>query len=58
MKPSDYCKQVLGYKEVKQEGFLREYWSDVDKLERSIREYESRHKKRTAQEHSLADLLR
>ena len=38
MKPSVYCKQVLGMRNVKSVSFLEQYW-DVDALADSAREY-------------------
>lgn len=38
LKISEFCKGELGLPDVKKETFLVEYWSDVDKLVRCIRE--------------------
>ncbi|MCH1918804.1 hypothetical protein L9G15_05090 [Shewanella sp. A3A] len=39
LKPSDYCKLILGMRNVKRYDFVREYFSDVKKLVGSILEY-------------------
>ena len=39
MKPSEFCKVKLGYKNVKSYDFVKKYFSDVDKLVESICEY-------------------
>lgn len=41
LKPSDYCKQRLGLREIKTDGFLKEYW-DVDSIKRAASEYKRR----------------
>lgn len=56
MKPSDFCKQELGMREVKREGFLRDYW-DADSLTAAAREYR-RLSKIPKGELCLADLIR
>lgn len=55
MKPSDFCKQELGMREVKREGFLRGYW-DVDSLTAAAKEYR-RLSKVPKEELCLADLI-
>ncbi|MDD6462292.1 MAG: hypothetical protein PUF51_07615 [Bifidobacteriaceae bacterium] len=57
MKPSEYCKKVLGLTHIKQEDFLQRYWADPDELCECIRSYAHSHKMEK-DEHSLADLLR
>ncbi|WP_165247981.1 hypothetical protein [Adlercreutzia sp. ZJ141] len=56
MRPSDYCKQVLGFSGVKSRKFLERYWNS-DSLAAAAREY-----KRTAKiskdEVFLADLIK
>ncbi|HEM3665431.1 TPA: hypothetical protein U1C77_001080 [Streptococcus suis] len=37
-KPSEYCKQVLKLEDVKQFKFVKDYFSDLDKLLNSIKE--------------------
>lgn len=39
MKPSEFCKSKLNYKYVKSYSFILEYFSDIDKLINSIKEY-------------------
>ena len=56
-KPSEYCKSVLGLKEVKRPAFLRKYFADPDYLVDSIREYHRIHKQKD-NEASLYDLLK
>lgn len=56
MKPSDFCKQELGMREVKREGFLRDYW-DADSLTAAAREYR-RLSKIPKGELCLTDLIR
>ena len=36
-----YCKQRLGLREIKTDGFLKEYW-DVDSIKRAASEYKRR----------------
>ena len=57
MKPSEYCKRVLHYPEVKKERFLLKYFEDTDKLIAVIKEY-SRLSHRNSNEKCLADLLK
>lgn len=56
LKPSDFCKQQLGLSDVKEMGFLKEYWADSDKLVWAIREH-ARCAKRRPGEYLLLDLL-
>lgn len=56
-KPSEYCKQVLKMNNVKSRIFIREYFSNIDNLVKSIREYCRVHKKRK-NEYNLCDLLK
>ena len=57
MKPSEFCKSILRYSNVKSAEFIKEYFSDVNSLVRAIREY-----KRVSNiqrgEYALADLLK
>lgn len=39
MKPSEYCKIKLNYKNVKNEDFVKNYFSNIDSLIHSIKEY-------------------
>lgn len=57
LKPSDFCKQVLEYKNVKSAGFIREYFSDPLKLVEAIREH-SMKAKRHKGEYLLNDILK
>ncbi len=56
-KPSDYCKIVLGIKNVKSQAFIRDYFSDPIFLIDSIKEYHRIHKQKNT-EASLYDLIR
>lgn len=56
-KPSEYCKSDLGYKDVKSEKFLKDYFSDIDLLVAAIREYK-RVSNIPSGEMTLADLLK
>lgn len=56
-KPSDYCKNVLGIKNVKSPKFVKEYFSDPDFLIDSIKEYHRVHKQKNT-EASLYDLIK
>lgn len=38
-KPSTYCKNVLGYKRVKEYTFVYDYFSDIDVLKHALHEY-------------------
>ena len=57
MKPSEFCKGILRYPDVKSIKFIKEYFSDIDVLVKSIKEY-----KRVSNikrgEYALADLLK
>jgi hypothetical protein len=56
-KPSDFCKEDLGFSDVKSYLFVKEYFNDVDTLINAIKEY-----KRVSNiqrgEYALADLLK
>ena len=56
-KPSDYCKIVLGIKNVKSPEFIKEYFGDPDFLIDSVKEYHRVHKQKK-NEASLFDLVR
>ena len=56
-KPSDYCKIVLGIKNIKSPTFIREYFSDPIFLIESIKEYHRVHKQKNT-EASLYDLIK
>ena len=56
MKPSDYCKQVLGMNRVKSESFLKGYWDAVT-LAKAAHEYKRLHRF-DKHENCLADLLK
>lgn len=57
MKPSDYCKQNLKLPDVKKYQFVREYFSDVEKLISAIRTYRSKASVQRG-EITLCDLLK
>lgn len=57
MKPSEFCKVVLKYRDVKSAGFVKSYFADTAALISALKEY-----KRVSDiprgEYALADLLR
>lgn len=55
-KPSEYCKADLGYKNVKNYEFVKQYFANVDKLIDAIFEYR-RASNLPKGEYSLNDLL-
>lgn len=57
MKPSIYCKDVLGLPEVKNYGFFRNRFSDIDLLLKTIKRYDELFPSRVVGEMSLYDLL-
>ena len=57
IKPSEFCKVKLKYPSVKTYTFVKEYFSDVDRLISSIKEYKRVSRIRNG-EHTLADLIR
>lgn len=56
-KPSDYCKNNLGIKNVKSYAFISKYFSNPDFLVESIKEYHRLHKQKP-KEASLYDLIK
>ena len=56
-KPSDYCKIVLGLKNVKSPVFIKKYFKNPDFLINSIHEYHRVHKQKK-NEASLFDLIK
>lgn len=56
-KPSDFCKMVLKYSNVKSSDFLKKYFSNIDDLIFAIRE-NKRISKKPNGEYVLADLLK
>ncbi len=57
VKPSDYCKSTLKMKNVKQQSFVRDYFTDPQALVESIKKYHGVHKQKN-DEASLFDLLK
>ncbi|KFI97577.1 hypothetical protein [Bifidobacterium stellenboschense] len=57
-KPSEFCKKTLGLGNIKNESFLRRYWSDADELCRCLLEYRRLHKPERDNELTIADLLK
>ena len=57
LKPSEYCKSVLGFKNVKCPAFIETYFDDVQKLVDILREYK-RVSALRKDEFALADLLK
>jgi len=56
-KPSEYCKGELKYKSVKSYQFVYDYFSDIDKLMRSIKQYKQLSKIKKG-EKTLFDLIK
>lgn len=56
-KPSEFCKQVLRYSDVKSAKFITNYFSDIETLVHSIKEYQ-RLSNISKNELCLADLLK
>lgn len=56
LKPSEFCKQELGFSSIKETGFLRGYWSDGSKLVNAIRMYAEK-ARRGSGDLLLADLI-
>ena len=56
-KPSDYCKIVLGIKNVKSPDFIKKYFEDPSFLISSVKEYHRVHKQKK-NEASLFDLIK
>ena len=56
MSPSEYCKSILKMKNVKSVSFVKEYFSDISVLEKSLYEYERISKVRK-DEKTIYDLL-
>lgn len=57
MKPSEFCKSVLRYSDVKSKHFVMDYFSDVDRLTDAILEYK-RVSNIPKNEYALYDLLK
>ena len=59
MKPSEYCKQMLKFKNVKDYKFIDRYFSDISKLKNAIAQYHSLKGKYETDDNSLTlyDLL-
>lgn len=58
LKPSEYCVDILRLSEVKSADFLRDYWSDAEKLVLAIKAYASKRGKRKTDELMLANLVK
>lgn len=57
IKPSEFCKTKLKFSSVKSYGFIKEYFSNIDELLKSISEYR-RISNIKSGEYSLSDLLK
>ena len=57
MSPNEYCKSILKMKNVKSVSFVKEYFSDIAVLEKSLHEYKRLSKVRKS-EKTIYDLLR
>lgn len=57
IKPSDYCKMILGFTNVKSPEFVAKYFEDINKLISAIKEYKRVSDVRN-DEYALADLLK
>ena len=56
-KPSDYCKQDLEYRYVKNYEFVKDYFSDVDALVKAIRKHHKIYLAKDKKSNTLYDLL-
>ena len=57
MKPSVFCKDVLGFQDVKSPQFIEDYFSNTHELVDTLRKYKSLRSMRP-EEKCLADLLK
>ena len=57
MKPSIYCKDRLGFSDVKSYGFMRDYFSDINHLLRAIKKYDEYTHQTAPDEITFYDLL-
>lgn len=57
MKPSEYCKAQLGYKNIKSPDFIEGYFMNIDRLVSAFYEYKRVSDVRKG-EYSLVDLLK
>lgn len=57
LKPNEYCKIYLKYKDVKSYNFYKEYFKDIDKLINAIKKYKS-HKQLKHGEYVLYDIIK
>lgn len=57
MKPSEFCKSVMGYHEIKSTDFIKKYFSNTDALIAAIYEYRRVSDIRRG-EYALSDLLK
>lgn len=57
LRPSDFCMHELGLERVKEGPFLKEYWSDADRLVGAVKSYAEK-ANRGPDEMMLVDLLR
>lgn len=57
LKPNEYCKSHLRYKDIKSYLFIKEYFKDISKLVLCIKQYKSKSAVRNG-EFSLHDLLK
>ena len=57
LKPSQYCKEILRYRNVKSYDFVKEYFVDPNELKRAMMEYKRISKNRDG-ENTLIDLLK
>ena len=57
MKPSIYCKDRLGFTDVKSYRFMRDYFSDINHLLRAIKKYDEYTPQTAPDEITFYDLL-
>lgn len=57
MRPSDFCKNILGINEVKSPRFIKTYFKNADVLINALKQYKST-RVMQSDEHCLADLLK
>lgn len=58
LKPSEYCMQNLGLREIKSTAFLLEYWDDAEELCSCIKQYAQHRPSRKKHDNTLLDLIK
>lgn len=57
LKPSDYCRSVIGYGQVKKWGWLEGYWAEPGRLEQALADYARLHRFARNENRGLLELL-